>query len=191
MSFPNGKKYVGVTEDFKRRIYQYRCAAKTNKYSSLVHKAIRKYGEDKTNVKILGRFYKYEDALNFEKELIKQFDTREFGYNLTDGGQGQSGYKRSPVTLETKLKLSLANRGRIVLSRRGVLVDQFVRDQISKTLGSKEVEVFKKDGAFIGSWINLNKCSQDLDLYRGNITHCLKGKLKSTGGYIFKYKETL
>lgn len=61
--------------------------------------------------------------------------------------------------------------------------------KISKTLGSKKVLVYNKKDVFIGEWENLTKCSEDLGLFRGNITHCLKGKLNSTGGFIFKYKK--
>jgi hypothetical protein len=39
---------------------------------------------------------------------------------------------------------------------------------------------------YVGTWTNLNKCGQDLGLYRGNISHCLSGKLKTTGGYSFE-----
>ncbi len=167
-TFPNGKKYIGVTSNFNRRMTMHKQSAKSRTNDSLVHKALRKYKT--VTVKILGRFEKFEDALNEEQKLIKELNTREtgYGYNLTNGGEGTLG-------------CSPWNKGKVFKSE--------TKEKISVSLGSKPIEVFKKDGTFVGSWINLNKCSTELKLYRGNITHCLKGKLNSTGGYIFKYKE--
>jgi predicted GIY-YIG superfamily endonuclease len=168
MTFPNCKKYIGVTNDFKRRIRQHRSAYKNNR-GSLVHRAIRKYGENLVNIKILGTFENRSDALNFEQKMISQSDSFGMGYNLTLGGEGQVG-----------------SIGRTPWNKNKPLNDQ-VRSKISKTLGSKPVNVYKT-GNFIGCWHNLNKCSRDLNLHRGNITHCLTGKLKTTGGYSFEYR---
>lgn len=184
MTFPHGKRYVGVTADLKRRMYQHKRAAKTGKYSSLVHKAINKYGEENVNVKTLGYFSNMKDALEYEKELIAQFDARDYGYNLTDGGQGRLGFKH---TEETKRKLSKLKTGvKIKNPRRDFTIPASVKKKIAYTLGARPIEVYKNN-VIIGTWTNLSKCASDLNVHRPNITHCLNGKLKTTGGYSFQY----
>jgi hypothetical protein len=118
------------------------------------------------NVRILGMFESYDEAYIAERETIKLHGSsiKEYGYNVCDGGRGPSAY---PAW------------------NKGKPFSQEIRDKVSKTLGSTPINVFK-DGTLIGAWINLNKCSQDLKLHRGNITHCLNGKLKTTGGYSFE-----
>lgn len=187
-TFPNLKKYVGVTSDFNRRMKQHVHEAKKEQPGMVVSWALKKY--KLVNVKILGMFDNYDDANMFEIEMIRELGSIEFGYNVTSGGLGSSGYQRSE---ETKIKLSKSLKGNPKLMGRtpwntGKPFTSEVRSKISKTLGSKPVLVFK-DGEFIGEWSNLNQCAQDLNLYRGNITHCLKGKLKSTGGYKFEIKK--
>jgi predicted GIY-YIG superfamily endonuclease len=165
--FPNGKKYVGVTNNFTRRIKTHKYIAKTGKHSFLVHKAIKKYGPKNIMVRKLGYFVDINDALKREREFIKLYQSNEklWGYNLTLGGEYHH------------------NKSVMIFSEEH-------REKIAKTLNGKVTIVFKNEKE-IGRWINLNKCAEDLKLYRGNITHCLKGKLKSTGGYTFKYEDPI
>ena len=49
---------------------------------------------------------------------------------------------------------------------------------------------FTKDGAYIKEWPSLSEAYRQLGIHPSNICHCLKGKRKSAGGYIWKYKKT-
>jgi len=164
MTFPNLKKYVGVTNNFGQRLSQHRASYSGRRPGSLVHRAIAKYGESNVNIKILGYFTEYSEALEFEKQMIKEFDCFKHGYNLTEGGQGTLGLKykfkrRKPLTVER-------------------------REHIAKTLGTTETHVFK-GSRLVGTWTNLNELCKSLKIHRSNVTACLKGRLKSTGGYTF------
>ena len=62
-----------------------------------------------------------EAAYNLEKELISFYGRKDLGKGLlrngTDGGDGatgRKGFKRGPVSKETKRKLSLANKGKVI-----------------------------------------------------------------------------
>lgn len=92
-TLPNGKSYVGFTkkELEKRKIEHFKSSK--NGSNSLFHKAIRKYGFDKIEWKIL----KIDDdnfmLLNFyEGFYIKEEKTHfmENGYNMTWGGEAGS-----------------------------------------------------------------------------------------------------
>lgn len=92
------KVYIGVTsESINKRFYRHLYNAKNwRNPESILYKSIRKYGE--TNFHI----FTIEECLNkfdaFKKEIfyIKQYNSKvPNGYNLTDGGEGSPGIKRS------------------------------------------------------------------------------------------------
>lgn len=157
-TLPNHKKYVGITSDINHRFRNHKIS------DSVFGRALRKY---KTwNVKIIGYFETYEEAFEAEKIAINKYGSsiKEFGYNVSEGGRGPT-------------KCSAWNLG--------INWPEETKDKISKAFGRKPVKVFK-NGELVGTWNNLNKCSEDLMIHRGNISHCLSGKLKSTGGYTFE-----
>ena len=106
---PSGKKYVGQTVEFERRMYVHKLTAEINARKPL-HRAIKKYGWENINVSILNHCS--EQALDdVEIFWIAQLETDSSkGYNLTSGGgKGTSGHKHSP---ETKQKMSNLGIGR-------------------------------------------------------------------------------
>lgn len=46
---------------------------------------------------------------------------------------------------------------------------------------------FTKDGELIKKWNSAMDAQRELGIYQSNITQCCKGKLKSAGGYIWRY----
>ncbi len=96
----NGKAYIGKTSNFKSRLRQHRHDMK--KSQKHFHKALRKYGFDGFEFRIIDTASTKDRASEFEKFYINLFDTykRDRGYNLTMGGEG------CPATEETKKKLS-------------------------------------------------------------------------------------
>lgn len=75
---PNGKSYVGVTKDFKRRMKEHR----SSKYPIGV--ALREFGEDNFKIQI-EKFETKEIALSKEFELVS-IDTLSDLYNISVGG---------------------------------------------------------------------------------------------------------
>lgn len=47
---------------------------------------------------------------------------------------------------------------------------------------------YTKDGTFIKEWKSATEAANILNLHQNNITKCCKGKGKTTGGFIWKYK---
>lgn len=116
----NFKIYVGKTNDPKRRFEDHVQiskvgSTKNKKVFSLIHKAISKYGIENFSFQIIEEFDNEKDVFEAEKFWIEYLRTNvnkfgnEYGYNLTDGGDGQSGRKR---TDEEKRKISLGLIGR-------------------------------------------------------------------------------
>jgi len=87
----NQKSYVGYTSKTVRgRFIQHLAEARSNsgKYSSHFHRAIRKHGEVCWNNEILDYAYTREEAKQKEKDWIVLLDSKENGYNSSNGGDG-------------------------------------------------------------------------------------------------------
>lgn len=103
--FESGKKYVGITNNFKRRMKRHEQDSKSGS-DFPVHRAMRKYSHE---TEIVFESECYDDVLKYEQIIIKNF--KDLGYelyNVTDGGKGKLGVKLSE---ETKQKLRVANSG--------------------------------------------------------------------------------
>ena len=102
--FPNNKRYIGKTslENPEDRIQQhFNDAQKGSKL--LVHNAIRKYGQNNITINWLHYKCVSESDLNdLERYYIAQKKTNDlqFGYNMTEGGEGVKGWKHSEESKE-------------------------------------------------------------------------------------------
>ena len=105
----NGKKYIGLTSTQlcnrkAKHIYDARRGD-----GLYFHRAIIKYGEDNFIWQILEKDVEIDDLCKREVEYIQKYDTFNNGYNLTKGGEGLFGVKRSN---ETKIKIKKALTGK-------------------------------------------------------------------------------
>ena len=105
-TFPSGKRYIGKT---KRRLLE-RQGYNFERYKNctVLWKAIQKYGIENIQQDIL-----FEDDMSDEyatrlekicillfKTNCNRFSSPKFGYNLTDGGEGLSGWHPDEERLE-------------------------------------------------------------------------------------------
>lgn len=122
----NGKIYIGQTICKLNR----RMANHLSRQQTPIEKAITKYGIESFEICVIDHASDKE-TLN-EKEIywINTFNCKApFGYNLTDGGEGRNGVvvstetrdrlseankNRGPMPIKTRLKISNANKGRVV-----------------------------------------------------------------------------
>ena len=78
----NHKIYIGQSVNPAKRFTAH---CNTNKYTSLITNAIKKYGKENFTLDILGW---YEDYNEKEKYYIKQYRSlAPYGYNILEGGQ--------------------------------------------------------------------------------------------------------
>lgn len=67
----NNHKYIGSTNNFKRRIIRHRSELRTNKHHSLyLQRAYNRYGEDKFTVSILEKCDSVRDTLLYLEQNI-------------------------------------------------------------------------------------------------------------------------
>lgn len=110
----NSKKYIGITSNKP----EYRWGENGKRYIKKNHKvfaaAIKKYTWDGFEHIIISDNLTELEAKNMEIELIAlyktnccRYDNPAYGYNMTDGGEGTSGYRH---TEEEKNKISQASK---------------------------------------------------------------------------------
>jgi group I intron endonuclease len=107
---PTGKVYVGQTRRLNRRIIEHKSYNRES--NSIVHKSINKYGWDNHKFEILDEVSvsKLDNAEQFYISICNSFvGINPNGMNLTIGGGGTIG---TPFTMEHKMKISKANKGR-------------------------------------------------------------------------------
>lgn len=119
----NGKRYVGQTWDYDRRVKAHIAG---RGYAKLLKKAIEKYGSENFSVKVLYRCREQSALDKAEILLIKLLGSiAPFGYNIAEGGaRGRhtestkkligSYHKNKTVSPETRAKLSNSLKGRAV-----------------------------------------------------------------------------
>ena len=96
----NNKCYVGKTVDVDRRYHEHI----RGKNDSYLHRALLKYGVENFDFLILehitcDNYEELNEKLNeLEISYIKKYQSYEKGYNLTTGGEGAPGAKRSEHT---------------------------------------------------------------------------------------------
>lgn len=100
--FDNNKMYIGITNNFDRRMYEHQRDAYCNNSQLAVHRAMRKHNH---TTEIWSYGVEDRDVLNqLEIQTIQQL--KDFGillYNMTEGGECGSGAVRSQ---ETRDKIS-------------------------------------------------------------------------------------
>lgn len=97
--FPNKKRYYGITGVKPEKRWAKGVGYKNNDYMS---KAIKKYGWNNIEHRIVAHRLTKEQAFNLEIKLIKYFKTnnRQYGYNISSGGEYPL------ATEETRKKIS-------------------------------------------------------------------------------------
>ena len=104
LDFASGKSYVGVTNNFRRRLCEHRKYAERG-HDSLLYRAWRKYGAPTASA--LGVFEDHY-LMDAEKAAVAAFRTQSpHGYNMTPGGE-------SPPTLvpEIAKRIGAKNKGK-------------------------------------------------------------------------------
>ena len=108
----NDKKYIGITKTSVKKRWGCNGSGYNNTKQPLFYRAIKKYGWDNFEHKILYEGLSEYEACAAEIRLIKEYKTQDpqFGYNIQPGGQlGNSNIKLSE---ETKKKISEAHKGK-------------------------------------------------------------------------------
>jgi len=142
----NGMKYIGKSVDLRKRILDHLNNLRKNlDECSYLQNAWNVYGEKCFSIFIIEEC-SVEEISDKEIFYIKEYKTkRPDGYNLTDGGDGSTGYIHSE---ETKNKLSQIRKEKFSGAnhpRYGVSLSDKTKDKIKKSLIGKKLSKETKD----------------------------------------------
>jgi group I intron endonuclease len=95
----NGKSYIGKTEKTLETRKEWHLSSVKQKSKFAFHRAIAKYGAESFEWVVLDTVNNLDELNNKEKYFIKLFESfGPNGYNMTLGGEGQSGWVPSQET---------------------------------------------------------------------------------------------
>lgn len=199
LTSPIGKIYIGQCKDFEKRKKQHKWLS--SKGSSLINKAIKKYGIDNFNVEFLYFQDEYNHSLLNEKEkyFIKQHRSTDpkKGYNICTGGEGRQG----PLSVRTRQKMSKSKVGK-PSNRKGTRTSLKTRIQMSTSHSkphsdyqkrriseglSIPIEQYSLDGQLIKTWKSAKQAILQTQIK--TVRDVLHGRQKTGGGFIWKYVD--
>ena len=207
---PNGKEYIGMTRNLKKRWEGNGCSYKKN---SEFRNDIMKYGWDNFQHIIVKDGLSVNEASKLEDELIVDAMNRGVAYNISRGGIGgahPAWNKGIPLSKEQIEKLRAANLGKIMSEEarrkigkasRGHIVSDETRRKIGdKNRGKKHskehtskwiksnmwrfhrVEI-KKDGIFVGTYESIREAARSIGKSRGFINGIIQSPKGKHQGY--------
>lgn len=174
-TFPNGKRYVGITSQTPGRRWKNGHAYQNQHY---VWNAINKYGWHNIRHDVLYTGLTKFEACAIEQKLIADWKTteKEHGYNIAIGGQ--SGWLGRHHSEETRQKMSKSHKG-VNTWAKGCKKPETAERQ-SKPVVCIETKVIYHSG---------KDASEKTGVNHSHIFQCCKGKRKTAGGYHWQYKE--
>ena len=183
----DNKVYIGMTTKSVLNRFQRHCviARTTNTHNKkYLHRAMMKHGVHNFSVITLESCESLEELRVRESYWISVFNSmnKKFGYNLTAGGDGVSGYIRTP---ECTAKIVKGNTGRVQSDeekqrRSATMLGLIVRDTSLINLRahsiSKSIPVVKLDDNFnvIAKYSSVNVARVDIDFKCGVYNHLIK-----------------
>lgn len=103
---PSKKSYIGLTNNFNKRM----CDYKKSKNVCVIHTTIRKYGFKNFKKEVLQEVKNPKLLPELKKFYIKKYNTYNNEYNFTLGGEGIIRFKHSK---ETKRKIPNSRKGKL------------------------------------------------------------------------------
>ncbi len=209
----NQKKYVGITSQTVQKRWKNGFG-----YISSPHfyAAIRKYGWDNFEHIVLFDDLTEQEAKQKEQELIKFWNLRdsEYGYNMTDGGEGVKGLY---VSNETRRKLSERMAGKnhpyygkkmpkefceaISKGRQGMKFSESHKQHLKESHTGKSLSKKQRKKISDNSPVKVKVvCEETMQIFNSiaeitkfynkdarHVSECCKGKRDTWNGYHWQY----
>lgn len=215
---PNNKKYIGITKQlpekrwlngkgYQTNNYFYKAIKKYN-WDNIKHEILY------TNLTKNEAEQKEIELIDYYKS-----NQRKFGYNIQNGGnvhcvsektkqkisktiKEKEIYKNNPNCFKkghkpwtTGLKLSEEHRKILSKAHIGLKLTPIQKEKVLKVLKHNQLKrrkpilQYDKNGVFIQEWDSANEVEKQLKINHSHIGQCCKGERKTSGGFIWKYKN--
>lgn len=102
--------------------------------------------------------------------------------------------KGKPRDEETKRKISESHKGKQLSEStkqklREINLGKTIPIEIKKKMSKGGVEQYTKEGILLNTYISLSDAAEQTGLLKGNLSSACTGRLKTYGGFIWKYKS--
>lgn len=182
----NGKQYIGITS----MSIEDRAGANGSRYKNCpyLYNAILKYGWDNFESIVLAKDLSHEKACDLEKYYIELYNTiAPNGYNLTGGGDSGSIHTdRTKQTISKKLMGNKSRTGYKNSYQHNKKMSEFMRGNTYGKNKGRPVIQLTLDGEFVAEYPSSAEATRITGI--SGVKNAVKGKLKSSGGYIWKRK---
>lgn len=191
---PTNKIYIGQSKNIYKRFKQYYSFNKSNKSQIKLWRSLKKYGCDNHIFEII-------EECKFEDLNIKERYWQEY-YNVIDRDKGlnlvlvKTDVKPKKFSKETRLKMSIAAIGKKKKPFSKIQLKRMSESHKGKTFSRKTrnrmgipVLQYDKDLNLINEYPTITEASNITKIHLSNIQRVCKGKRKTAGGYIWKYKN--
>lgn len=192
---PNGKVYIGITSRKPEHRWNRGKGYLANKHFS---NAISLYGWENFTHEIICKGLSKEDACKKEQELISEYKSnhKEYGYNLSSGGEASA--KGAKFSEETKLKMSLARRGKKHREGTGRAISNAKKGRPNGLNGrkgkanAKAGQVFQIDEStneIIAVFYGFNEMNRKTGFAMTPVKETVAGIRKRAYGYKWEYEK--
>ena len=178
----NGKSYVGMTSRKPNERWNNGWGYQNN---SKMWKDIQNSDWNKDwEHNIIGQFENKDEALKYAAFLIAMLGTVRTGYNTSAYA---SHYCKHLEESKRKMSDNHADFSGENNPNFGKHFSEESKKKISESKGVNGILQFSKDGKFIAEYPSIREASKQTGCYHGDICKCCKGRLKTCGGFIWKY----
>ena len=212
----NDIRYIGLTfNDLNQRLKSH-CSENSKSHKSNWVQSLRKQGLKPVIESIEDNILSYEEVCDREIYWIEKYKSE--GHPLTNMASGGNKNKKMSDETRKKMsdsaktrnfKLVLSDETKILISERtkkrfesenereklrisnkryedSKTEEQKLNDILIQDI--KSVIQYDKDMNFISEYISIRDAERKTNIFRSNISKCCKEKVKSAGGFIWKYK---
>lgn len=174
--------YIGSSKNIYRRIILHKSLLRNHKHhNKYLQNSFNKYHEHNFIVIILSECNESELSSK-EEYIIKLYKAKDriFGYNSRSICTSNIGFKHSDIT---KQKISKSKKGKLKT------IDQKIMYQnVHINLKGKPVLKYSLCNRFIHEYKGIRLAARENNMSYQSIQACCKGKTKSAGGFVWRYK---
>ena len=183
----NGKSYVGMTSRKPNERWR---NGKGYKNNLRMWKDIQNSDWNKDwEHNIIGKFEDKQEALNIEEMFIWLFDSTNEGYNIST--YDRNSYKRTDETRRKSSESMTGEKNPMYGKHHSEDTKRKMSEAHKEKIyaNTKPILQFSKNGELIAEYSSLTEASRQTGCSASHICSCCKGRLKTCGGFIWKYKK--
>lgn len=140
--------------------------------------AIQKYGFENFNYEVIWETKDPKEADYLEKMTIELLNSVEHGFNENYGRENSD---------QTKRKMSEAKKG---LPGYSHPFSEEHKKKMAESKGVFGILQYDKQGNLLAEYPSTMEAERQTGVPQSNIIACCKGRYKSAGGYVWRYKTT-